>query len=164
VTVGTDHHPFARVLGWVASWPGAADGATDVFAQHGTAPLPAGLDGAASLAVGELQARLADADAVVSHGGPATILEARHAGRLPIVVPRRGDRGEHVDDHQVRFATWMAERGQVVLAPSEAELHAALDRAAADPDAFAVAGGEGRRAEVSATLGDLVDALVKRRG
>ena len=54
--------------------------------------------------------------AVVCHGGPATIMDARKLGRVPIVVPRNADLGEHVDNHQQRFAKRMAELGEIHLA------------------------------------------------
>ena len=50
-----------------------------------------------------------------------------------MVVPRRPDLGEHVDDHQIRFGHWMANRCQVVLAETEDELHRQLDLAFANP-------------------------------
>jgi UDP-N-acetylglucosamine transferase subunit ALG13 len=99
----------------------------------------------------------------VTHAGVGSILSARRAGHVPLVVPRRRALGEHVDDHQVRFAAWMADRGQVVLAATEGDLHDALDRACTDPDAFAVAADGGRRAAVSTRFGELVDVLVRYR-
>jgi UDP-N-acetylglucosamine transferase subunit ALG13 len=163
VTVGTDHHPFDRLLRWAATWAGDNDDVARVFAQCGTSVAPDELDCQASLPAIGLQQSLRAATVVVCHGGPATILEARHAGKLPVVVPRRAELGEHVDDHQVRFATWMAERGQVTLATTEADLHAALDKALTDPASFAVADETARRAERSALFGDLVDTLLRPR-
>ena len=81
-------------------------------------------------------------------------------GRLPVVVPRRRDLGEHVDDHQVRFTRWIASRHQIVLAENEAALHRLLDLAMAEPDRFRL---DGRDPTVDAAVrrfGYLVDGLL----
>jgi UDP-N-acetylglucosamine transferase subunit ALG13 len=99
------------------------------------------------------------ADAIVCHGGPATIVEARDAGHLPIVVPRRASLGEHVDDHQVRFAALVCGLGRVLFPRSERELIGLLERGMEAPDALAV---EPDGSHVNATvrlLGDLIDSL-----
>jgi UDP-N-acetylglucosamine transferase subunit ALG13 len=161
VSLGTDHHPFPRLLEWTTSWPCPAG--TEVLAQTGETPAVDGLDCRPYLPPADLSAAMAGADAVVCHGGPGTIMQARHAGRLPIVVPRRPDLGEHVDGHQLRFASWMAERDQIVVADTDAELHAALDKALADPESFWLPGGGGAAVEASARFGKLVDELVRYR-
>jgi UDP-N-acetylglucosamine transferase subunit ALG13 len=63
----------------------------------------------------ELQALMAEARIIITHGGPASIMQAMAHGKVPIVVPRQSKFGEHVDDHQCRFAEKMRERVLVVL-------------------------------------------------
>ncbi len=108
---------------------------------------------------------MAGASVVVSHGGPGTIMGARRAGRVPDRRPPPGALGEHVDDHQVRFSRWMAERDQIELADSEATLSTLLEQAVADPTRYRLAGrgnGEGARAGAPAIdlFGDLIDGLL----
>lgn len=55
------------------------------------------------------------ADAIVTHGGPASITLAMAAGHLPVVVPRDPAYGEHVDDHQIRFARWLSKRRPIAV-------------------------------------------------
>lgn len=160
VTVGTDHHPFDRLVRWAASWRRPD---VDVLVQSGTSTPVDGLDCRPFLTVDELDDAVARAAAVVCHGGPGTIMQARHAGRLPIVVPRRPELGEHVDGHQVRFAAWMAERGQIVVPATETDLHDTLDTALADPDSFRLRAGDGGVEEASARFGRMVDELVRYR-
>ena len=76
------------------------------------------------MAFGEVQEHMARARVVVTHGGPASIMQALSHGRVPIVVPRQSKFGEHVDDHQVRFSRRIADRVVVVL--DIAELPAAI--------------------------------------
>ena len=132
VTVGTDHHPFARLLDWVGRWS-AAHPSWQVEVQHGATPAPEYGRPFAFCGHDELQRLFAAADVVVTHGGPATISQARAAGHVPVVVPRRPELGEHVDEHQVLFARRLAAAGVVHLAGTEGALATAVDAAAAGP-------------------------------
>lgn len=135
VTVGTDHHPFPRLVGWIHRWA-AAHPDVRVLLQLGTTEAPeplASVHAVDLLPHQDLVAAMAEADVVIAQGGPGGIMDARSVGRQPIAVPRRGDLGEHVDDHQVRFTAWMAQRGLVHLATDEAALLLELDAGLADP-------------------------------
>ena len=44
------------------------------------------------------------ADVVISHAGVGTLLQLLDEGIYPVLVTRRRDRGEHVDDHQMQIA------------------------------------------------------------
>ena len=85
--------------------------------------------------------------------------DSRECGAVPIVVPRLARLDEVVDDHQVAFARQLAGRGLVVVAESEAELHAALDRAVADPASLAV--GPAAASDVSQTVARFGDAVAR---
>ncbi len=135
VAVGTDYHPFDRLVGWVDRW--ARDHKdVDVLVQYGSSTPPATARGSQLLGHSELQDAMAAADVVVCHGGPATISEARRHGRLPICVPRDPQLGEHVDEHQQLFARRMGSGGVVHLAETEPALVAAMNDALARPDRF----------------------------
>lgn len=108
----------------------------------------------------DLVSAMAAADAVVTQGGPAAIMDARSVGHRPVVLPRRGTLGEHVDDHQVRFGAWMAERGLVWLADDEQGLHRLLDRAAHDPQSLRIPPDGGEVAESVERFAALVDPLL----
>jgi UDP-N-acetylglucosamine transferase subunit ALG13 len=179
VTVGTDHHPFDRLVRWVDAWLAANPGRLPCLIQTGTsAPPTGGVQGTPGgcpgesggvswrpyLEFGALQAAMAGAAAVVCHGGPGTILGARQAGAVPIVVPRRHRLGEHVDDHQVAFSRRLAaEGGQVHLAETEADLHRLLDRVAAEPAGFRAGAADRATAGAVRAFGRLVDRLVGER-
>jgi UDP-N-acetylglucosamine transferase subunit ALG13 len=45
---------------------------------------------------------------------------------MPIVMPRRASNLEHVDEHQLEFATALASLGYVIVARDASELHAAV--------------------------------------
>jgi UDP-N-acetylglucosamine transferase subunit ALG13 len=138
VTVGTDHHPFDRLVRWVDTWLVAHEFPFRCLMQIGDSTRPGGtVEWHAYLEFDALQAAMqAAAVVVVCHGGPSTILGARHAGAIPIVVPRQSRLGEHVDDHQVLFTRRLAGTGSIFVAETVAELHALLNRAVAEPATF----------------------------
>ncbi|WCO68560.1 glycosyltransferase [Iamia majanohamensis] len=161
VTLGTDHHPFARLVAWVDAWAGAHPDRTCVV-QHGTAPPPTHAEGHAVLDPAVIPGLMARARVVVGHAGPGTVLDARAAGRLPVVVPRLAAQGEVVDDHQVTFGRWMAARGQALCVEDEDALHRHLDAAVADPGAYAVERADGAPPAAVTLLGDLIDGVLAR--
>ncbi len=116
VLLGTDVHPFARLRDW-ADRRAAAHPEEEILVQHGSTPAPSVARGVEMLPPDELHRTLLRMDIAVTHGGPGTIASARAAGLTPIILPRDPSHGEHVDDHQMRFARWASERrlGEVVL-------------------------------------------------
>jgi len=170
VTVGTDHHPFDRLVRWVDGWLGSAEGRAAglrCLMQTGTSAPPRSQAGAAQwqayLEFEALQAAMRDAAAVVCHGGPGTILGARHMGAVPIVVPRQHRLGEHVDDHQVAFSRRLAAEGSVFLAESAADLRGLLERVAVEPAAFRASAEHRGTAAAVRVFERLVDDLVAGR-
>jgi len=128
-TVGTDHHPFDRFVDWIDMWQ-SRNSDCEVFVQRGTTTRVPKATSAQWLEPGELDAMFRRADAVVCHGGPSTIMEARQAGVVPVVIPRDPSLGEHVDGHQLRFTEFMAAKGAVLAARTEDELSNHLERVA----------------------------------
>lgn len=163
VSVGTDHHRFDRLIDWVDQWTTRRP-EVDVLVQRGTSREPVDARSVELLAYDDLVAAMAVADAVVLQGGPAGIVDARAAGRLPIVVPRRPDLGEHVDGHQLTFTRWMAERGQVRLAESADDLHRLLDEVLANPSSGRVSEQRDVTAAVRAFAAAVDPLLEPRRG
>lgn len=161
--VGTDHHPFERLVRWVDGW--AADRGARVVIQHGSAPAPRHAEGHQLLGAGELSALLRDATAAVCHGGPGTIAAVREAGLRPIVVARHPDLGEHVDDHQVRFVARLAAGGDVCAPADEDELRRLLDAGLEDPATLRLDAPAGRpEEEASRRLRSLVGRFLQGSG
>lgn len=126
VTVGTHHQPFERLLGAL----GGLD--AELVVQYGPGRPPANAVRAeAFMPFGEMIECLREAETVITHAGVGSILCARREGHTPLVVPRRHDLGEHVDDHQAELTRALVERGSVVAVWDVDEL--ALTVAAAPP-------------------------------
>ncbi|MFC7326705.1 glycosyltransferase [Marinactinospora rubrisoli] len=135
VSLGTDHHPFDRLVDWIDGY--AADRPeVRCLVQHGGTRPPSVAEGVAFLDHDRLGALMAEAAAVVTHGGPATVTEARRSGHLPIAVARDPELGEHVDDHQLRFVSRLDIAGMVRSCASSQQLTATLDKALSQPADF----------------------------
>lgn len=83
------------------------------------------------LPASELMEFFQTADAVVLHGGAGGIMDLRALQRLPIVVPRRPELGEVVDNHQLLFTAQAESLGLVYRADAEEDLVRFLDEALA---------------------------------
>jgi UDP-N-acetylglucosamine transferase subunit ALG13 len=155
--VGTDHHPFDRLVDWVDRW--AVSRGAGAFVQFGTSGAPTHAEGRELMPQDELAELLTRASAVVCHGGPGTIMAARDSGHLPIVVPRRPELGEHVDEHQVLFSARLAAEGQVRVAGTEHELHGLLDLALESPKTFRLDGAVDAVGRAADRFAEIVDAV-----
>ncbi|HTA35687.1 MAG TPA: glycosyltransferase [Solirubrobacteraceae bacterium] len=62
----------------------------------------------------ELRAAIAEADVVIAHAGCGSSLDALAAGKMPVLIPRRGAYGENVDDHHALIAEELDRRGLAV--------------------------------------------------
>lgn len=162
VLVGTDHHPFDRLVGWVDDWLEAQPDAPRAVVQYGTSSAPRLAHGVPMTGRTELDELMRQADVVVTHGGPATITEVRRHGKLPLVVPRDPRLGEHVDHHQQRFTRRMDASCFVRECATREELHSQLSSAVADPTSVAVDPDQDRSrlAASVARVGEVVDALI----
>jgi UDP-N-acetylglucosamine transferase subunit ALG13 len=113
VTVGTHEQPFDRLVQAAAP---LADH-QPLLVQHGTSGVPVGAGGEwiDYMSFDELAERAQAARVFVCHAGVGSIVLARRCGHRPVVVPRRAELGEHVDDHQLELARRLAAGGMVTL-------------------------------------------------
>jgi UDP-N-acetylglucosamine transferase subunit ALG13 len=124
-TVGTHGQAFPRFFDLVR------DLGDDVLLQYGQGPAPPGFDNAVGfLPFDELMARMQSASAVVTHAGVGSVLCARRAGHVPVVVPRLRQLGEHVDNHQAEFTRTLEAAGEVVAVWDDTDVRAAVAQAA----------------------------------
>src|SRR5439155_25809187 len=98
-----------------------------------------------------------------NYGWPTTNMDDLKIGRVPIVVPRNADLSEHVDNHQQRIAKRMAELGEIHLARTQDEVFELVEKAIADPSAFATSSDGAAIAAAVAKFEELVDGLVGRK-
>ncbi|MBF4605077.1 glycosyltransferase [Curtobacterium sp. VKM Ac-2884] len=113
VSVGTHEQPFQRLLDAVAAtieqrpqdeWiVQFGVGSWRLHADHVTA--------ADYLDAVAMRQALEWSDLLVSQASPGNVFGALAAGTWPIVLGRSHAAGEHVDDHQIRFARALEELG-----------------------------------------------------
>lgn len=129
VTVGTHEQQFDRLVRAVDELKRNGTIAEPIFVQTGySAYVPTHCEHSRFVPFKRMKEMMAEADVVVTHGGPSSFIEAMAAGKVPVVVPRRGDLGEHVNDHQADFVRIVAERqGGIVPVYDIAELPKAIE-------------------------------------
>ena len=62
------------------------------------------------LSAAEFDQCVQEADIVITHAGVGTVMHLLEMGIYPVVVPRRANRREHVDDHQVQISMLITAR------------------------------------------------------
>jgi UDP-N-acetylglucosamine transferase subunit ALG13 len=77
----------------------------------------------------EFQRLVQDAELVILHAGAGSIITALKAGKVPVVMPRRADFGEHIDDHQHELVDELAAMGRILLAEDENSIREGSQRA-----------------------------------
>ncbi len=162
VLVGTDHHPFDRVIRWVDDWAAGHPGQPRVLVQRGTSCVPERVESVEYLDSGELADLMAATPVIVSHGGPSTIAESRRNSKRPVVVPRDSRNGEHVDGHQLLFTARLAQDGLILRAVEEESFRACMDDVMRDRGLLAV--DDSGQADVAATsqkFGAAVNSLFR---
>lgn len=135
VSLGTDHHPFPRLVEWLDE---VLEQLPEVscLLQHGfTRPSERAMN-THRMPRTELLELYHSAQVVIVQGGPGSILDARLTGHVPLAVPRLSQLGEVVDDHQVAFTRRMVQDGDARLIEGPQELLAAITAILARPSEF----------------------------
>jgi len=115
VTVGTDHHPFERLIKEVDRLKEKEFIQEDVFIQKGSASYtPRSCHYNNIIPFTKLLDKLHKARIAITHGGPGSIMPLLYQGKIPVVVPRQKKFGEAVDDHQVSFARKLEREGRIL--------------------------------------------------
>ena len=124
VSVGTHEAPFDRMLRAVFDL-GLDE---EIVVQYGPSNVRAHTAKMQVdyFAFDELVRHLRQARAVVMHAGVGSVMISLANGKRPIVMARRQEFGEHVDDHQVELARRMDESGLATFVDDAETLAAAL--------------------------------------
>lgn len=79
------------------------------------------------LAPAEFRDRIARAEVIVAHAGIGTIVDALTQGKPLLLMPRRHDLREHVNDHQLETVAKFGDRPGIRVIMEPEELAPALD-------------------------------------
>lgn len=115
VTVGTHEQPFNRLVEYMDKW--AAEHDEEVIMQMGFSTYePKHCKGSKLYPYSRMVELVEKARIVITHGGPSSFIMPLQIGKIPIVVPRKKEFDEHVNDHQVEFSKAVAERqGNIIV-------------------------------------------------
>lgn len=128
LTVGTHEQPFDRVIKEIDQLveKGVID--DEVFIQTGYSNYePKWCQYSRLITYEDMQKKIAEADIIITHGGPSTFLNVLQYNKVPIVVPRREKFKEHVNDHQIQFLDEVLKKGyNIIKIEDESKLESAI--------------------------------------
>lgn len=112
VTVGTHEQPFNRLVEAVDLLKKHEIIKEEVFIQTGYSTYqPRYCEHSEFVKFDEMKKYISKARIVITHGGPASFLSVLEQKKSPIVVPRKVEFAEHVNDHQLDFALKIRDKG-----------------------------------------------------
>lgn len=116
VTVGTHEQPFDRLVQRIDRLKGEGTIQEDVVIQTGFSKYePSHCKWQKFFPYQEMQMKVSDARIVITHGGPSSFIMPLQLGKIPVVIPRHQEYGEHVNDHQVEFVKAVEERMGMII-------------------------------------------------
>ena len=126
VTVGSQL-PFDRLIRTVDAW---AEGQQDmeIVAQIGATDYrPSNMTFYERLNPKQFEQFFKAASCIVAHAGMGTIISSLEFGKPLLVMPRRADKGEHRNDHQLMTVKQLHKYRNVNIAYSEEEFEGKLN-------------------------------------
>ena len=131
-----------------------------MLVQYGTCTITSGPgEWVDFLSFDELAERTRGARAFICHAGVGSIVLARRCGHRPIIMARRPEHGEHVDEHQLELSRRLHQAGLVTVVEDGVELAAAVRDPAAVPDVGAAAGSLHGPSALSADVRGVLERL-----
>lgn len=111
VTVGTHEQQFNRLVEYIDKLKENGIIQEEVIIQTGFSTYePKSCKWQKLFPYQEMVENVADARIVITHGGPSSFIMPLQIGKIPVVVPRLHDFDEHVNNHQLDFASEVAKR------------------------------------------------------
>ncbi|WP_226536060.1 glycosyltransferase [Fictibacillus halophilus] len=115
VTVGTHEQSFDRLIKEIDRLKGEQIIKSKVFIQSGYSNYKIeNCEYKKMIDYSEMVEKTMEADIVITHGGPGSIMLPLSYYKIPIVVPRQHQYDEHVDDHQVLFTKRLEQENKIL--------------------------------------------------
>lgn len=122
VTVGTHEQQFNRLVEYIDKLKEKGIIEEEVVIQSGFSTYePTNCKWSKLFSYQEMIKYIADARVVITHGGPSSFIMPLQVGKIPIVVPRKKQFEEHVNDHQLEFARAVEERQKNIIVVEHVE-------------------------------------------
>lgn len=120
VTVGTHEQQFNRLIEYIDKLKGKNIIKEDVIIQTGFSTYePKNCKWQKLFTYQEMLKLVNEARIVITHGGPSSFIMPLQVGKIPIVVPRKFEYNEHVNNHQVAFSNAVEERMGTIIVVNE---------------------------------------------
>ena len=104
-----------------------------------------------------------EARLVITHGGPSSFIMPLQVGKIPIVVPRKKDYDEHVNNHQLEFAREVEKRQKNIILVEEVEELEEVIRTYEDRIHSLTSGMTSHNARFNEEIEKIAERLVKGR-
>ncbi len=115
VTVGTHEQPFNRLIKEIDNLKKENIIRDEVIIQKGYSDyIPKYCKYKEFYPFDEMNYFYKKARIVITHAGPSSIIEVLSEGKIPIVVPRKKEFEEHVDNHQVEFTKFLYKEKRII--------------------------------------------------
>lgn len=128
VTVGTHEQQFNRLIHYIEQLKRNDIIAEEVIIQTGFSSYePKHCIWNNFFTYTEMSRNIKEARIVITHGGPSSFITPLQNGKTPIVVPRKKEYGEHINDHQTIFCNALKERQyNIIVADDMVQLQEAI--------------------------------------
>ena len=109
VTCGTIPYPFDRIIQWIKAILEQDILEETIYIQYGVADISSIINhplvkAKSLLPFEEMKAVLVNSRLIIAHAGQGTTRKLVAMNKPFIIVPRRAEYGEHIDNHQLEFA------------------------------------------------------------
>lgn len=122
VTVGTHEQPFNRLIKAIDKMVENKQITEKVIIQKGYSDYnPKYCETYELIGYEDMQKYYNEAHIIITHGGPASFISALAIGKIPIVVPRKKEYNEHVNNHQLVFAKEVEKRMKNIIVADTVE-------------------------------------------
>ena len=106
VMLGTEKYPFIRLLNWMDRLKQEGIIEDSVLVQAGSTHkkynyISEGIKEFDFVKHSEMNEHIDKARLVVGHAGVGGFLHVLSEGKIPLLIPRRLEKGEHLDNHQI---------------------------------------------------------------
>ena len=116
VTVGTHEQQFNRLVKKIDTLAAKKIIKEEVFIQTGFSNYEPKYCGWSQwLSYADMVKKISEAHIIITHGGPSSFIMPLQMGKIPIVVPRDHEFDEHVNNHQVTFVKFVAEKKKNII-------------------------------------------------
>ncbi|MDB1565703.1 glycosyltransferase [Lacticaseibacillus paracasei] len=161
VTVGTHEQQFNRLLEAMDSLKSLHSLNEKVICQTGYSTYSLKYcEGYDFLPYQQMDKFMSQARIVITHGGPSSFMMALRHEKLPIVVPRRAEFHEHVNDHQLTFCREVESRmHNIILVEDTKDLWPAISNYAMFEDNHHTRASSRHNTQFNNDLADLIKQM-----